>query len=418
MIINGIRVGGLLGPGDETLAPTMSLQVAGQKLDAGVLQLLERVEYESADGLADKMRIVAKNPNFALSDAKIFMPGNEVSVWMGYGTNQRHIGRVRIYKNRPEFPADNMMSFECIGYTRDHEMMHRAPEASSKQKAKKGKKKQKGGRRFKDVRFSDAVEERAKEYGFKADVDQTPDKPSNFIQKVGLSDYDFIQGLANLTGFLFWVDGDEEGVWTLHFKDPDKWQGNQDRKLKFEYNLGDMSTLITFSPELLVSDAAARIRARTRDPVTGRIIEAEFSDDATRDTPEVLMDELTPDSANQKVDRGANSSTAIQIFIGDYSFSAIAGKRFKTEAELIRWARVWFRRNRENHILSAGSSIGVEDIMARQVHSLQGVGVMYSGDYWFSRVNHIMSNSEGYMLDFNCRKLVTPATDGDLSGVV
>lgn len=419
MEIAGQNFGGLLGPGDATLAPNYLLKVGGNDIDVGVQSLIERVEYESADGLCDMMRITAKNPDFKLSDSKIFAPGNEVSLWMGYGANLRHIGRVRIYKNKPTFPAEGMPTFEAVGYTRDHEMMHRAPEASSRQKAPKGKKKQKGGRRFKDVRFSEAVEERAKDYGFKADIDESPDKPGNFIQKVGLSDYDFIQGLANLCGYLFWVDGDESGKWTLHFKNPETWDGGQDVKRTFEYNIGDQSTLFTFEPELLVSEAAARVRARVRDPVSGRVLEAEFSDDASRDTPDTILEALSPDPNGQTIDRPADASTAIQIFIGDYSFTEVSNRRFKTEADLIRWTKMWFRKNRENHILSSGSTIGVEDVMARQIHALEGIGVMYSGDYWFSRVKHVMDSNQGYLLDFSCRKQVTPVAGGGLlSGVL
>jgi phage protein D len=414
VIIGGQRFGGLLGPGDEGLAPNYLLKVGAKAIDVGVQSLIEKVEYESADGLADILKIYAKNPDFKLSDSKVFAPGNEVSVWMGYGESLRHIGRVKIFKNTPSFPADGFMTFEATGYTRDHEMMHKAPEASARAKARKGKGKQKGGRRFKNIRYSEAVEERAKDYGFKTDVDQSPDTPSDFIQKVGMSDYDFVQGLANLTGFYFWVDGDEKGKWTLHFKDPEKWDGGQERKFKFEYNIGDMSTLFTFNPELLVSEAAARIRARVVDPITGRVLEAEFSDDASRDTPELILEALSPDPSGQTIDKTADSSTAIQIFIGDYSFSDVANRRFKTEAEVIRWARMWFRKNRQNHILSSATTIGVEDIMARQIHTLEGVGVVYSGDYWMSRVKHTMDSGSGYTLDFSCRKQVPPPAGGGL----
>lgn len=390
---------------DGTLAPNYVLTSESIEVDAGVRDLIESVEYESSDGLADILRIRAVNKDFALSDSKVFAPGNEVSVFMGYGSNLKHIGRVKIFKNKPTFPESGWPMFEAVGYTRDHEMMFKQPEASSRGSAPGGKTKQKGGRRFRDVKYSDAVLERAEDYGFIPDIDTTPEEPTNFIQKAGMTDYDFIKGLSNLTGYLFWVDGDENGRWTLHFKDPESFN-EQDRTFTFEYNLGDLSTLYTFEPELLVSGAIARIRARVKDPRTGRVIESEFSEDNT-DSPEVTLEPGTDRLLDQIIQEEPQTSTSVQIFIGDYSFEDVANRRFRSEAELVRWVRQWYRRQRENFILCRGVTTGVEDIMSRQVHAINGVGTMYSGRYYFSKVKHTM-DSNGYTLHFGARKQ-TPA---------
>ena len=391
-----------------TIAPNYVIRVGDSELDLGIRQFIDSVEYESADGLADILRIRATNPDFLLSDSRVLAPGNEVSVFMGYGTDLKHIGRVKIFKNAPNFPQDAMPTFEAVGYTRDHEMMFRQPEASSRG-AVRGRGKQRGGRRFRQLKYSEAVTERAEDYGFNSDVDASPETPTNFIQKAGMSDYDFVKGLANLTGFFFWVDGDENGIWTLHFRNPETFS-DQDRTITFEYNNGDLTTLFRFEPELLVSGAIARIRARVRDPRTGRVLEAEFSEDNTR-SPEVTLDPSIANLVDQIIDEEPAASTSIQLFIGDFSFEAVANRRFQTEAELIQWARQWFRRQRENFILSRGLSIGVEDVFARQIHKITGVGRMYDGDYFFSRVKHAMKTSgDGYTLDFNCRKQTPPVT--------
>lgn len=392
-------------PDDGTLAPNYVLQVGDLEVQAGVRNLITSVEYESADGIADVLKINARNPDFSLSDSRVFAPGNEVSVFMGYGSDLRHVGRVKIFKNKPTFPQQGWPTFQAVGYTRDHEMMFRQPEASGGGTTGRGR--QRGGRRFVQLRYSEAVLSRAEDYGFLTDVDQSPEEPTNFIQKSGMTDYDFVKGLANVTGFLFWVDGDEQGRWTLHFRDPEQFS-EQDRQLTFEYNVGDTTTLFSFEPELLVSGAIARIRARVRDPITGRTFEAEFTEDNT-DSPEVTLDGTTADLVDQVIDEEPTTSTAIQLFIGDYSFEEMAGRRFSNEAELIQWARQWFRRQREQFIMSRGTTIGVEDVLCRQVHTLAGVGTMYSGDYYFSRVKHKMDGEgAGYVLDFSCRKQ-TPA---------
>lgn len=392
----------------DTLNPNFTLRVGNTELEAGIRALVESVEYESADGIADVAKIVAKNPDFILSDRTVFAPGNEVSIFMGYGAELTHIGRVRIYKVRPTFPQAEMPTIEITGYTRDHEMMHNSPPQASPQGRSGGRRsgarrsQSQSGRRFRNLKYSEAVEQRAADYGFQTDIDPTPEAPTDFIQKAGMSDYDFVIGLANLTGFLFWVDGDENGVWTLHFKDPEQ-LNEQDVRYTFEYNLGDLSTLFQFQPEFLVSEAIAQIRVRVQDPVTGEVIDAEFTENSLDGSPDLTYDPNEPlDTAT--VAQAPQSGTAVQLYIGDYSFEDIANRRFTSQADAVRWARQWYRRNRENFIQTRGFAIGVEHIRARQVHDVDGVGIMYDGPYYFSRVKHRCDGQDGYTIDFNARK--------------
>lgn len=393
----------------ESLAPNFAIHVGSTELDAGVRALVESVEYESADGIADVAKIVAKNPNFILSDRTVLAPGNEVSIYMGYGGDLTHIGRVRIYKVRPTFPQEEMPSIEITGYTRDHEMMHNSPPQAAPQGRAGGRRRggarrqqSQSGRRFRNLKYSEAVEQRAADYNFQTDIDPTPEAPTDFIQKAGMSDYDFVSGLANLTGYLFWVDGDAEGNWTLHFKDPER-LNEQEIRYRLEYNLGDMSTLFQFQPEFLVSEAIAQIRVRVQDPTTGAVFDAEFTENNVDGSPDLLYDPAV-DLDTETVEMPPSSATAVQLYIGDYSFEEITNRRFTSEADAIRWARQWFRRSRENFIQARGFAIGVEAARARQVHEINGVGIMYDGLYYFSRVKHRCDTQDGYTIDFNARK--------------
>ena len=58
--------------------------------------------------------------------------------------------------------------------------------------------------------------------------------------------------------------------------------------------------------------------------------------------------------------------------------------------------------------MARGATIGTEILMARQTHRIQGIGPTLTGDYYFSRVKHILDNTNGYLCDFNCRKVVPP----------
>lgn len=393
----------------DTLNPNFSIRVGDTELEAGLRALIESVEYESADGIADVAKIVAKNPGFILSDRRVLAPGNEVSIFMGYGGELTHIGRVRIFKVRPTFPQSEMPTIEITGYTRDHEMMHNSPpqaspvgRAGGSRRGGARREQSQSGRRFRNLKYSEAVEQRAADYGFQTDVDPTPEAPTDFIQKAGMSDYDFVNGLANITGYLFWVDGDENGVWTLHFKDPER-LNEQEIRYTFEYNLGDLSTLFQFQPEFLISEAITQIRVRIQDAVTGVVFDAEFTEDNLDGTPDLLFDPAA-DLETDIVESSPETATAAQIYIGDYSFEEITNRRFTSEADAVRWARQWFRRCRENFIQARGFAIGVESIRSRQIHEISGVGIMYDGPYYFGRVKHKCDGQDGYTIDFNARK--------------
>lgn len=374
---------------DTTLAPKYAIEVEGQGVDSNVARYVRGVEYESCDGMADIGRIRADNPGHIISNAKMFQPGNEASLYMGYGADVSltHIGRMVIQRNIPFYPQDGMPTIQIIGYTKDVHMMDNSPEESKK-------------RRFKDTTYADAVEQVATVYGFETDIDPTPDAPHDFIQKAGLTDYDFVQGLANLTGSTFWVDGDSNGVWTLHFRDPATIE-EQDKIYTFKYNEGDLSSLLSFRPDLLIKDAKTKITVVTKDRGTGRIIRSvvEEENDAS---PDVAAEGDPTGDVSADYTTGSD----IKLFFGDFSFDVITHKHFRTEADVIHWAQQWFRRMRENFILATGKTIGTELLMARQRHNLDGISPAYVGEYYFSKVKHMLNDTSGYMCDFAARKVV------------
>lgn len=407
-------------------APNFDLRVAGANVPEGIRNLVQRIEYESSDGMVDLIRIIFRDPKIikpkgltvpgplggigaggggsgtelSLRDTKVFQPGNLVTVSMGYGTELRHIGGAIIRKVLPNFPRDDIPSVEVVAYTKDSVMMDNAPEKSKKKKGK-------GGRAFKKTTYADAVRERAGDYGFELDIDDTSDSPHSFIQKVGLTDYDFVRGLSNITGYFFWVDCDEGGKWTLHFKNPDTLAREvlQDKIYTFKYDQLDLGSLLEFQPELAIQGSSTKLEVKVKDPVTGKTLEAKFEEE-NEESPEVAITASTIRVLDEVLEGEYSTASDVKLFINDFSFEARANRRFKTEAELIAWARQWFRRNRENFVLSSGTIIGVETVFARQIHKLDGLGMGLDGEYFFSNVNHTMDKDSGYTLDCNMRKLV------------
>jgi phage protein D len=397
-------------PDDSTLAPKYAIKVGGIDVQPNFSQFITSVEYESADGLADIGRIRCIDPDHLVSSSKAFQPGNEISFFFGYKEPLPHVGRIKIVRQVPDFPEEGLPTLEVMGYTREWEMMDNSPEGDKKAKGvvttpsqkKKKKRAKKEIRTFPDQKYSDVVRAFARRYDMEADVDNTPEPPSDRWQPANMSDYEYIQGVANVTGFYLWVDGvpngnSAKGKWTLHLRDPNK-LNDQDKKYTFEYNNGDMSTLLSFQPELLIKGARTKITVVVKDRKTGKELRAELEEENDR-SPDV---EAFGDPMGT-VDGEYTSGSEIKLYFGDFAFNVISNRRYKNEWEAINWARQWFRRLRENFILSSGKVIGTEDLMARQVHTCKGITPSYVGDYYFSRVKHML-NESGYFCDFNCRR--------------
>jgi phage protein D len=426
----------------ETLAPNFSLKVNNNRVGENIRELITEIEYESSDGMADMMRIMVadvldEGGRMRVRDSKLFMPGNVVAVFLGYGTQLRHVGTAVIRRVRPTFPSTGYPTVEVIAYTADSLMADSAPEPLKEVKQLKRKKgvrikNSRAGRRWTDAKYSEAVIDRANAYGFELDVDTTPDAPSEFIQRANMSDYDFVSGMANLVNFVFWVDGSHDGIWTLHFKDPQKLKraGLQEKVYTFKYGDEDYSTLLNFEPEFAIQGAITKVMVQTKDPITGRVLEAaveEENDDAT-DTqvePGNVRSEADMNGAvgqtrgkgqldaRNSLDVVGNglegpllTASDVKIFIDDFSFDIRSNRRFRNEADLAQWAAQWFQKNRENFMLGRGSLIGVESLRARQQHIFAGLGTTYDGTYYFTRVRHVLNENSGYMIDFSSRRIV------------
>jgi len=415
----------------DSLAPNFDLTINNNRVDASIRELITSVEYESVDGMADALKIslsdtLDERGKMLVRDSQLFMPGNDVSLFGGYGASLSHIGLATIRRVRPTFPGTGTPTIEVTGYTADSLMADSGPEPlrEIKNRKKKGPiaKNSKAGRRWKNAKYSDAVRDRAEAYGFETDVDPTLEPPSEFIQKANMKDYDFVQGIANLTGFVFWVDGSADGKWTLHFKNPLtlRQADLQEKKYTFKYGDGDYSTLLNFEPELAIQGSITKLLAQTKDPLTGVVLEAKIEEE-NDDSPDTEVEtgnvragtihqegKVVP-SLNAKdhaLNKPLTTSSDIKLFIEDFSFEIHANRRFNSEAELAAWAQQWFRRNRENFMLSRGTLIGLENMRARQTHNLTGLGIAYDGEYQFTRVRHVFTATAGYQIDFSARRTV------------
>lgn len=368
-------------------APRYRIKVVDKFLPPDVQRFITAVEYESADGIADVAKLRVSNPDFLISDSKIFQAGNELEIWFGYGTSLEFVGRADIAKVRPNFPEGEQPTLEIIAYTKDYLMMDGYPEAA---------------RTFDEAPVQDVVKELAATYRFREDIDPV-ERTITGVQKPGMSDFDLIRGLSNLTGYMFWVDGDAFGDHTLHFVNPQAigTARLQEKKYNFAYRAGPNTTLLEFEPEFAVRDSKVELRVAIRDPARGvNFIEVITEDEESPD----IKSKAKADRA-EKIEGPIPSGAAVKIFFGEFSLEVVTDKTFINAEDARLWAQQWFRRRKENFVIGGGTLIGMETLRARQVHSLSGLGTAFNGDYYFARVSHRFAG-ENYRTEFTARKHV------------
>jgi len=316
-----------------------------------------------------------------------------MALWFGYGPDLTFVGRAEIVKMRTTFPPDGMPGLSVTGYTRDHRMTERRPDPEGEAAEKSKKKAVWNGFTVEEV-----VTAVAASHGLQPDIDDAPELDGNFYQSREMSDFDFVVGLSNLVGYFFWVDGDEDGRWWLHFKSPAKvGPAVQDKVYTFKYNSGDETTLLTFAPEMLLKDYFTKVVAVLTLP-SGEVIKKEFveSKKSEWDTKPRTEGELAEDSLG--------TAASIKLFLKDFSITIPAVEGIKDEATLEWWVDSWIKRHRQEFMTGKGQVVGLENLRARQSHKVQNVGKVYDGSWFFSRVRHILDAQGGYICDFDARK--------------
>lgn len=379
----------------EDLAPTIRVLIEGHDLPVDVTDMIVSCQAELTEEMADKISLSVLNPaedsfgggltgQYVFTDSTMFQAGNTILVYMGYGLEDKLVGAGIIQKYMPVFPDGGSPTLTIVAY--DGSVLMMEGEAS------------RDGAAWEDTSHSDAVAAIATAYGFDAVVDQTVTEKS-VIKKQGMSDWEFINGLARLHGFEAKVRWDEDRRrWKLW------WGANiweQDKQYTFVYAAdGQSNTLLSFEPELALKGQPSEVKVL-------------YFDDDTRTWEEITFKDKDKGAREQFKYAGTKenlgeirSSTAFRIAAGGISVEVVPGVRFETAEDAQKFGERWFRARKDQFIIGRGKTMGVETLKPGGVHNLQGVGRQLSGEYQFTTVTHIYGDG-GYICEFFGHKLVT-----------
>lgn len=444
--------------GDD-LVPVFRLEINGAPLNYDINRLVTAVEYETAVDMADMIKLTIDNPGLIddqfpdWTGHKAFQPGNEVSLYMGYGRADKpdnFIGHAVWTKHLPNFPQEGMPQLTVTGYDLSHKMMdNEGPVVSGAKNTKLATKRpvdiaDDQGQVFKSILHSEIVARIADLYSMDKDIDATT-KRDHVVIKKGRKHFELVKGLANLNNRDFWVDWSyKTRNWTLHWKIKNRGQAAKyilrygadiDRNNQFGANTS--GTLLSIEPEYGIRETVSTATILIFDGKNQRWVSAiEIEDAAGPDPifragggvsqrsavsrrpkppkPGVASTAKKTEARSTTLKRNAknvitealDNATSFRIAAGGVSIDVLPpGVRFDNAEDAARYLLRWFQNKQDNFITVKGRTIGIETLRARQVHTLRGMGERLDGDYFFTRVNHSQAG-EYYMCEFNANKVI------------
>jgi len=332
-------------------APFYLITVDGAKIADTIAIDQLRVE-TSIDGTADSFSLriadaydITKNDFQYLST---FSLGKAIDISLGYVDKFTPVFSGHITSVVVDFPEDGAPGLIIRGMDISYLMM-------------KGTK----SRSWNKKKYSDIVEEIAKTYGFKTNVDATTTVFESLSQSQ-INDYHYIQNLANLVNYDFFIVGKN-----LYFRKP----------------LTAMTPVVTL--EMGKTIRSLMIDMNLAEQITGVTVRA-------WDNKELKVIEGKSATIAKL---GSNSKTGKDILASKGEFVEHMYTNIASQEEAKSYASAILNRRAMKLISGTGECIGIPEIRAGRYLKLSGVGKVHDQPYYITGATHILDD-EGYTTRF------------------
>jgi phage protein D len=105
-------------------APRFDIRISGVTMAADVTQRVLSVTYEGSLDAADMFQVSIANPGNQFTDSALFSPGQDVELYLGYGTDLTPMMLGEITTIEPVFPEDGPPTISISGYDKSYRMRH------------------------------------------------------------------------------------------------------------------------------------------------------------------------------------------------------------------------------------------------------------------------------------------------------
>jgi phage protein D len=335
----------------EFFAPAYLITVDGAKLSDNIAISTIRVE-TSIDGTADSFSFrvtnaydVTKNDFQWLTE---FTLGKAIDISLGYVDKFTPVFTGFITSVVVDFPEDGAPGLIVRGMDFSYLMM-------------KGTK----SRSWNKKKYSDIVEEIAKTYGAKVHVDATTTEYPVIAQSQ-INDFHFIQNLANLVNYDFFVVGKN-----LYFRKP---LTEMSPVLTLEMG----KTLRSLTLDMNLAEQITSVKVRAWDNKELKVIEGESA----------TISKL-----------GSNSKTGKDILASKGDFVEHVYTNVTSVEEAKTYASALLNRRAMKLTSGSGECIGIPESRAGRYIKLDGVGKKFDQPYYVMGATHLI-NDEGYTTRF------------------
>lgn len=335
----------------DYFAPRFDVRISGITMAADVTQRVLGVTYEGSLDVADMFRIVISNPDNQFTDSPLFSPGQEVELYLGYGTDLTPMMLGEITTIEPVFPEDGPPTIAISGYDKSYRMRHN----------------QSVPRQFKYMTDSLIVAEIAAENLLVPVVDPSPWFHANMTQTG--TDFGFIKQLAANNLFDAYVYWDQ-----LRFQLPLQTQA---------YVLEWGQSLRSFSPRLSTATMGGLqiIRGYNEELATAIV---GVATGALLDLSD-LVDRLGP--------------SALQL-VANLGRRWIHSQKITSPVDALGLGKALLQELLNGLYEGTGSCIGLPALRAGSFIEVAGVGKQFSGSYRLRKVKHTIDEN-GYLTEFD-----------------
>lgn len=343
--------------------PAFRIEVDGQDLLSDVFLEIASAEVNNTLKGADRFTLTVNSTfdfqkrEFAhLTD--LFAFGKSVVIYFGYhdGGPLELMHRGIVTGVQTSFPASGLPQITVSGYDLTYCMG-------------KGKK----SRNWADKKDSEVASQIAGEYGLNPIVDDTRVVFPK-IEQSQESDLQFLERLAEQrNGFeVFAFDND------FYFREP---ANDEAAIVSLEWGKG----LVTFSPELNISEQVSKVEVRGWN---------------VRDKTEIVGTAQQGDEPGRDPNRRSGAEVLQQVCREKSELKVRVPVFSQQEAD--RRARSILKRRSELFVTGTGESLGLTEILAGKNIELRGLGSVFSKTYYVEETTHTM-NTSGYKTTFKVK---------------
>ena len=360
--------------GQDFYVPYFQVKIAGRPQGQDVVRDIQQVSYKDNITEIDSFDITINNWDaqtraYKYSDSDLFDPGKELELWMGYyGKDKlRLMVRGQITALHPSFPSGGGSTLAISGLNVLHKLRTKQESHSYESKTD-----------------SEIAEEVADRLGIDIQTDSAPDeKRFDYLFQDNQYDIIFLMERARRIGYDLFVDEQGEngqaGQPLLRF-------GRSLQVRQGTYQLTYGRSLIEFKPELTTANQVSEVTVRGWDAVNKKKIEQ------TAKRSEISIKGVGAAGGQAAIEQSFNQRKEI-----------VATKPIESDAEAKTLALRTLEENAKDMVKGSGSTVGLPDLRAGNVVTIDGLGKRFSGRYFITSSTHAMGDG-GYTTQFECRR--------------